>query len=653
MAALSSQRAALLVALVLLVPTASLAATGPDPAGPPVAAGDRWIVGFADLAAADVDDDEWRGHTVLDVNDAIGFAVVELEDPASFHLEDRHRDNVEYVEREDPTAYVTLFTPDDPRYDEQYGFPQIQTPTAWDTTLGSADVNVSVIDTGIDQDHEDLQNTVAEQRDFVGDDGTADDRCGHGTHVAGTVSANTDNGIGVAGTADGVNLFVAKALSDSLVVQCTGSSSDIADAITWSTDNGADVISMSLGSSSASSTIGQAVDYAWERGVLLVAAAGNDGQCSDCVGYPAARERVVAVTCTDSDRQQCSFSSQGPEAELAAPGDDILSTYNDGGYTQLDGTSMSTPHVSGAAGLALSVDPSLTNTELRDAMNTTARDLGDAGHDNEFGHGEVDAAALLDAVGGDTNEPPQASFTADCTELNCTFDASNATDADGNLTSYDWDLGDGTTATGEVVDHSYEAEGTYTVTLTVTDDEGTQDDATTDVTVSGSTSGAILEETFDDGAAQSFALSGLWHVTDACHAADSSPNHLAYTQDDTCTYDTGDQTNGTATFSVDTSDARSPQLAFEHRWETESTSCGLISCSGYDHMRVEQRTGDDWTTIAEWTSLDDNQPNWTSASYDLPADASLELRFVFDSRDSQANDYEGWFVDDVTVADAS
>jgi serine protease len=645
---LSSPRVVLLVAAIVTVPAASLAAPSP-PA--PTASGDRWIVGFADLAQAGVDDGEWRGHAVVDVNDAIGFALVDVRDPVGFHLEDRHRENVAYVEREDPTEYVTLFTPDDPRYGEQYAFPQIGAPSAWDHTLGAGTVNVSVVDTGIDQDHEDLQATVAAQRDFVEDDGEADDRCGHGTHVAGTVSANTDNGVGVAGAVDGVDLLVAKALTNTLLVECSGSSSDVADAITWSVDHGADVVSLSIGSDEASSAIGEAVDYAWENGVLVVAAAGNDGSCSDCIGYPAARERVVAATCTDRDREQCSFASQGPQAELAAPGDDVLSTYDDGGYRELSGTSMSAPHVSGAAALALTLDPTLTNAQLRELLNATARDLGDAGHDNEFGHGELDAAALLDRVGADTNEPPEASFTAGCTELNCTFDASNATDADGNVTSYDWDLGDGTTATGEAIEPSYDAEGTYTVTLTVTDDAGAQDEASQNVTVSEPTTGAILEEDFDDDRTQGFALSGLWHVTDACHAAYSSPNHLAYTQDDTCTYDTGDATNGTATFTVDTSGTQNPVLAFEHRWRTESTSCGLLSCEGYDHMRVEQRVDEAWTTLAEWTSVDENQPEWTRERLALDGEGPVDVRFVFDTRDDRDNDQEGWFVDDVQVTD--
>ncbi len=660
------RRTALVTALSLL--TATLAAvplTTARPTGTGPGAGEvgadlslpyqHWIVAFDSLAEASVDDGEWRGHEVVSVNDALGFAVVEVDNPVTFHTRDRFADNVDYVEWDDPTAFTTTFTPDDPQYDDQYGFPQINAPGAWDTTLGDDAIKVGVVDTGIDQDHEDLEGTVAGQYDFANDDETANDACGHGTHVAGTVSANTDNGVGVAGTADGVQLLIAKSLTNSLVVTCTGSASDIADGVTWATDNGADVISMSIGSTSQSDTIQEAVEYAWGEGVVLIAAAGNDGDCSDCVSYPAAYPEVAAVTCTNSDEAQCSFSSQGPEAEFAAPGNDILSTYNDGDYTELSGTSMSAPHVSGVAALMLSVDDSLTNTEVRDTLNATAQDLGADGHDNVYGHGEVDAEAAVDAVsGGGGNDAPTADFTHDCTDLDCTFDASASSDPDGSITSYDWELGDGNTDTGEVVDHTYAEGGTYTVNLTVTDDDGATDTASQDVSVSedGGT-GPLFSEDFDDGTADGFTLDGLWHVSDACETPPSTPNYLGYNQDSTCDYDTGEANSGTATFSVDLSSVSEANLTFQHKWETESTSCGLLGCSEYDTMDVEISSdgGSSWDTLDSWSSLDDNQLEFTEATYTIDdyTGGTADIRYVFDTVDSTANDHPGWFIDDVTV----
>jgi serine protease len=645
-------RRPLLLALVLvLAPAAGLPAGAADdrPAAPdPGAALDEWIVAFHDLHAAEVDDGEWQGHEVRSVNEPLAFAVVEVEDPVAFHTEDRDRENVRYVEWDDPTAFSASFTPNDPRYDEQYGFPQIDAPTAWDTTLGDDSVRVAVVDSGMMDDHEDLQGTVVDEYDHAEDDPDAQDDCGHGTHVGGTVAANIDNGVGVAGSAQ-VGVLDAKALSPSLI-GCTGSSSDLADAITWSVDNGADVISMSWGSGSASDTIGQAIDYAWEQGAVLYGAAGNDGDCTDCIGYPAARERVGAVTCTNDNRELCSFSSQGPEAEVAAPGNDILSTYNDGGYETLSGTSMSTPHVSGVAGLMLSANPDLTNSELRDTINDTALDLGEDGRDNEFGWGEVDAAAAVDAA-STGNTAPVASFTYDCSDRNCTLDASDAYDPDGTVQAYDWDLGDGTTGSGEVVDHTYDEAGTYEVTLTVTDDEGATDDDAQTVDVGDS--GAALDEDFDDGAADGWSLTGLWGTDDQCSDPPSDPHALAYTDPSSCTYDTGDTTQGTATVEVDLSDRDNATLSFDHRWETESSSCGLFGCPEYDVMTLEVSDdgGASWDQLDRWTSQNDNQLSHTEATYDLGdyIGSTVDLRWAFDSIDSVDNGYEGWYIDNVLV----
>ncbi|MEF8756723.1 MAG: S8 family serine peptidase, partial [Halobacteriales archaeon] len=133
----------------------------------------------------------------------------------------------------------------------------------------------------------------------------------------------------------------------------SGSFSDIADAVEWATEQGTDAINMSLGGSSGSSTLKNAVEYAYNNGVYVVAAAGNDGLCSDCVGYPAAYDECVAVSALDENEDLATFSSTGTEVEIAAPGADVLSTTtaDRGGYEQLSGTSMATPVVAGVAGL--------------------------------------------------------------------------------------------------------------------------------------------------------------------------------------------------------------------------------------------------------------------------------------------------------------
>jgi len=255
-----------------------------------------------------------------------------------------------------------------------------------------AGVKVCVVDTGIDKDHPDLQANIVGGRNFVTKGATVDptkwdDDNGHGTHVAGTIAA-VDNTIGVVGVAPSASLLAAKVLNR----QGSGYLSDVIAGIDYCVQNGAKVVSMSLGSSSDVQAFHDAVDAAYASGVLLVAAAGND--YGGAVSYPAAYDSVVAVSATDSADNPASFSNVGPEVELAAPGVSILSTYKGGGYATLSGTSMATPHVSGVAALAWEANPLLTNAEVRALLQSTADDLGAVGKDNLFGYGLVDAELL-------------------------------------------------------------------------------------------------------------------------------------------------------------------------------------------------------------------------------------------------------------------
>lgn len=165
------------------------------------------------------------------------------------------------------------------------------------------------------------------------------------------------------------------------------------------------------------------------------------------------------------------------------------------GYAFFNGTSMATPHVSGVAALVWSHDTSWSNAEIRQALRDSAEDLGPAGYDTAYGYGLVQAKAALDLLGGDggggdENSPPNASFSHDCTELSCDFDGSGSSDSDGTIVDYAWDFGDGNSGSGELVSHTYGADGTYTVTLTVTDDEGATDSTSQSVTVSADDGGS-------------------------------------------------------------------------------------------------------------------------------------------------------------------
>ncbi len=275
--------------------------------------------------------------------------------------------NVEYAER---NGMATIFTdPNDP-YDNtqcyqssgsgcvmQWGWAKIQAYAAWDLVTGASTVKIAVVDTGIDNSHPDLPAVVL-QKDFINNDNNAEDDNGHGTHVAGTIGALTNNGAGVAGTNWSVSLMAAKVLDAS----GSGSYTSIANGIKWAADNGAKVINMSLGGSVGSKTLQSAVDYAWGKGVVLACAAGNNGTKNK--SYPAAYTNCIAVAATDQNDAKASFSQYGASwVDVAAPGVAILSTLPNtpvylntqyGYYTTYDalnGTSMATPHVAGLAGL--------------------------------------------------------------------------------------------------------------------------------------------------------------------------------------------------------------------------------------------------------------------------------------------------------------
>lgn len=279
---------------------------------------------------------------------------------------------------------------------------------------GGAGVNVAVIDTGIDCGHPDLAaHCVYGPNLTVKGNKVAFDDHGHGTHVAGTIAAR-DNGFGVIGVAPETTLYAVKVLD----AKGSGSWSAVASGIIWATRNGIQVINMSLGGSSFSQAIADAVKVASDAGVLVVSAAGNSG-CCDRVLYPAKLPESMAVAAVDSLDQRASFSSTGPEVDVAAPGVAILSTVPQGactlcdpsGYRTLSGTSMATPHVAGTAALLMS--QGFTAIQAWEQISGTATDLGFPGFDFFHGWGRVDALSATteepDFPLSDTT-PPTAAF---------------------------------------------------------------------------------------------------------------------------------------------------------------------------------------------------------------------------------------------------
>lgn len=279
----------------------------------------------------------------------------------------------EVVEFAEPDhVAVAYYVPNDPHYSKQWALPKIQAPEAWDLTKGSSTIRIAILDTGIDQDHEDLGAKIVANANFT-TSRTVDDRHGHGTHVAGIAAAITDNGKGIAGVGFHSVLMNGKVLGDN----GSGQYSWVANGIIWATDNGAHVINMSLGGSSSSSTLESAVKYAYDKGVVLVAAAGNDNTSSPT--YPAYYPECIAVAATDQNDAKASFSNYGSWVDIAAPGVSIYSTLPNHpnrigvrNYGSLSGTSMAAPHVAGVVALMEARYPGRSNADIAQKLIATA-----------------------------------------------------------------------------------------------------------------------------------------------------------------------------------------------------------------------------------------------------------------------------------------
>ncbi|WP_280771192.1 S8 family peptidase [Salipaludibacillus daqingensis] len=274
-----------------------------------------------------------------------------------------------------------------------WGIPHVQGTAAQDQGFTGENVKVAILDTGVDNTHEDLAANVKGGHSVFDDADNSDpyfDANGHGTHVAGTVGA-VDNDLGVIGVAHEADLYAVKVLNN----DGSGTLAGIAEGIEWSINNDMDIINMSLGGSQGSTILEDFSDLAYDEGVLVVAAAGNSGNRggnNDTVGYPANYDSVIAVAAVDENNNRATFSSTGPAVELSAPGVDTLSTTPGDNYASFNGTSMASPHVAGVAAQILQAKPDLSNVELRALLQETAQELGSS---HQYGHGLVQS---LDAI---------------------------------------------------------------------------------------------------------------------------------------------------------------------------------------------------------------------------------------------------------------
>ncbi len=261
-------------------------------------------------------------------------------------------------------------------------------PDIWRLTQGEG-ASVAILDTGIDTDHKDLADAIANKKDFTGDG--IEDANGHGTHCAGIIGARLNN-IGFVGVAPKSELLIGKVLANS----GRGAYSWISEGIYWAVDNGANIISMSLGGPSSDPEMYTAIQYALYNGVYVICAAGNEGSLyTNSIGYPGRYGGVITVASHDYNGNPSGFSSKGGEVDVMAPGSDIWSTYKNGGYAELSGTSMATPFVAGLAALIVakhnrsnSNETPLDNNE--DLKNHLLRMATHPGyHDNQSGYGPL------------------------------------------------------------------------------------------------------------------------------------------------------------------------------------------------------------------------------------------------------------------------
>jgi subtilisin family serine protease len=339
------------------------------------------------------------------------------------------------VEFAEPNYRVTVLDtiPNDPGWSAQYGPARIQAPQAWDVITGTSAVTIAVIDTGVDLAHPDLASKIWTNPgetgggketngvdddgdgyvddwrgwDFVNADNLPQDDNSHGSHVAGIAAAATNNSAGIAGMAWGARVMALKVLD----AAGNGTTASVGAAITWAANHGAKVINLSLGTSAPALVMEDAVNYAYASGVVVAAAAGNNGPT---VFFPGAYEHALAVAATDENDNHASYSNVGPEVDLAAPGSSIYSTVP-GGYGYKSGTSMATPHVAGVAALLAGLPQFNTVDKIIATLELTALDFGDPGPDSYYGYGLVQAydAVIFDpsTITPTPTPPPPPPYT--------------------------------------------------------------------------------------------------------------------------------------------------------------------------------------------------------------------------------------------------
>jgi type VII secretion-associated serine protease mycosin len=316
---------------------------------------------------------------------------------------------------------VTEVTTDDPKLSQQYSLNRMRVRDAWSVTTGASNV-IAVLDTGVQFSHPDLTGRLLTGYDFVNGDTNASDDNGHGTWVSGIIAARANDGYGIAGISWSDKILPVKIMN----ANGSGLTSNLVAGIRWAADHDAKVINMSIGGYPASTSVQDAVNYAWIKGVVLVGAAGNNRR--EETHYPASHTHVISVSATQADDEFTNWSSYGPKVDVSAPGGSVLTTNCNtsrtgscmygGDHIIISGTSFATPNTAGVVALLRAKYPSWTPQQVVDRLISTVDDLGYGGWDKYYGFGRVNAYR---AVGG---SPAPISVTgSDSLESNNTLAA--------------------------------------------------------------------------------------------------------------------------------------------------------------------------------------------------------------------------------------
>ena len=360
-----------------------------------------WLVQFR----SDVSDTDaarlvaGSGATEIGQIDEIGAHVLSIPAARQSHILAALRHDPRVVSVEQDSAVQAAVVPNDPHWSQAWGPRLVHAPAAWSLTTGNSKTIIAIVDTGVDPSQPDLRGRVLRGWDFVGNDARANDDNGHGTAVAGVAAAAADNGVGIAGMCWRCEILPVKVLN----AAGSGSHSNIAAGIVWATDHGADVINLSLAGPTSSDVVARAVAFARNHGVVVVAAAGNEGSSQRF--YPAALPGVISVGATTGSDVLYSWSNRGSWVKVSAPGCAYTGSTGPVRWTWWCGTSFATPVIAGIAALMKSENPSLSRGRIESiVLHSTVRVRGVV-------DGRIDAARAVRSASSATSGSPDPKAT--------------------------------------------------------------------------------------------------------------------------------------------------------------------------------------------------------------------------------------------------